>query len=599
MPKLTIRSVLSTLPRPERVKLLLLAFARVLSNGFDILGLAGIAILASSFASLASGTQNAASVTVPILGQVVLTEQQAVLIALGIVLLFVSKSIFAIWLGLLTNMTLAKLETIFATILTKQFFANESESDSSLTDTVSRFQNNILMATPHIQTFLNSTISLLTELSFLIVMLIVFLLVNPIVALALLFYMSLVIFFLSQIVNFRVRRNSRITLEGNEFAINSSKELFGIKREVAAAGLTSAWVSKIIDAKSKAANSSALSGVLATLPRYVIETSLILGIFAFLGGVVLFSDLPSQAVTIGIFLAGGLRLVASILPIQGALHHMIGSSTSAHYAFERILEAQQLQVVDKPKKIQMPIHESLILKNVSYSFPKSSDKVLDAIGFEIQKNTKVAIVGPSGAGKTTTFEIAAGFRSPSSGTAEIGGVPTNDVLTNFPGFIGIVPQRPHLLTGALAENISLIAKENTDYSRVAECLQLAGLGHLVNSDSFGLDKQVTPDFGEFSGGEIQRLGLARALYRDPKILFLDEATSALDAETESKVNQTLDKLRGNMTIVLIAHRLSTVMNADNIIYLDKGRVVAQGTFQELKAKVPDFAKAVELMDLRD
>jgi ABC-type multidrug transport system fused ATPase/permease subunit len=121
----------------------------------------------------------------------------------------------------------------------------------------------------------------------------------------------------------------------------------------------------------------------------------------------------------------------------------------------------------------------------------------------------------------------------------------------------------------------------------------------VTSKSFGLDKQVTPDFGEFSGGEIQRLGLARALYRDPKILFLDEATSALDAETESKVNQTLDKLRGNMTIVLIAHRLSTVMNADNIIYLDKGRIVAQGTFQELKAKVPDFAKAVELMDLRD
>lgn len=600
MPKLTIRSVLSTLPRPERAKLLLLAFARVLANGFDILGLAGIAILASSFASLASGTQNAASVTVPILGQVVLTEQQAVLIALGIVLLFFSKSIFAIWLGLLTNLTLAKLEAYFVTILTSKFFETEAESGSTVNDTVSRFQNNILMATSHIQTYLNSIISLLTESSFLVVMLTVFLLVNPIVALALFVYMSIVIYLLSKVVNFRVRRNSRMGFEGNEQALNSSRELFGVKREVQAAGETSGWLERIIDGKRRAANSSAINGVLAGLPRYVIETSLIVGIFAFLGGVVLFSDLSSQAVTIGIFLAGGLRLVSSILPIQSAIQHMIGSATVAQHAFQRIIESQQ----DKPAlksetNSTRPESGTLKFDSVDYSFAGSTENVLSEISFHVSANSKVAIVGPSGAGKTTTFEIAAGFRSPSSGTAEIGGVPTNDVLTHFPGFIGIVPQRPHLLTGSLAENISLIAKENTDYSRVAECLELAGLGHLVNSDSFGLDKQVTPDFGEFSGGEIQRLGLARALYRDPKILFLDEATSALDAETESKVNQTLDKLRGNMTIVLIAHRLSTVMNADNIIYLDKGRVVAQGTFQELKAKVPDFAKAVELMDLRD
>jgi ATP-binding cassette subfamily C protein len=582
------------------VKLVLLAVARIFANGFDILGLAGIAILASSFASLASGTQNAAAVTVPVLGQIVLTEQQAVLIALGIVLLFISKSVFAIWLGLLTNLTLARLEAHFVTILTGKFFSTEAESGSTVNDTVSRFQNNILMATSHIQTYLNSIISLLTESSFLVVMLAVFLIVNPIVAVALFVYMSIVIFILSKVVNFRVRRNSQMGFEGNEVALNSSRELFGVKREVQAAGEISGWIARIIDGKRRAANSSAINGVLAGLPRYVIETSLIVGIFAFLGGVVLFSDLSSQAVTIGIFLAGGLRLVSSILPIQSAIQHMIGSATVAQHAFERILEVQKTPPVERTRSsAPRPQSGSLRFEGVSYSFPNSSEPILQNISFDILPNSKVAIVGPSGAGKTTTFEIAAGFKLPSSGTAEIGGVPTSDVLVNFPGLIGIVPQRPHLLTGTLAENISLVGVDRTDTSRVAECLKLSGLGHLVTSESFGLDKKVTPDFGEFSGGEIQRLGLARALYRDPKILFLDEATSALDAETESKVNQTLDKLRGNMTIVLIAHRLSTVMNADNIIYLDKGKVVAQGTFQELKAKVPDFAKAVELMDLRD
>jgi ATP-binding cassette subfamily C protein len=104
-------------------------------------------------------------------------------------------------------------------------------------------------------------------------------------------------------------------------------------------------------------------------------------------------------------------------------------------------------------------------------------------------------------------------------------------------------------------------------------------------------------FRQTSGGEIQRLGIARALYRDPGILFLDEATSALDAETEAQISKVQDSLRGKMTVVLIAHRLSTVMNSDKIIYLDKGRVVARGTFSELQNKVPDFAKAVELMGI--
>jgi ABC-type multidrug transport system fused ATPase/permease subunit len=111
--------------------------------------------------------------------------------------------------------------------------------------------------------------------------------------------------------------------------------------------------------------------------------------------------------------------------------------------------------------------------------------------------------------------------------------------------------------------------------------------------------QVHPDSGQLSGGEIQRLGLARALYRNPGILFLDEATSALDAETESEINKVLDELRGRMTIVLIAHRLSTVKNADKIIYLDGGRVIAEGTFSELQKKVPDFKNAVKLMGLED
>jgi ABC-type multidrug transport system fused ATPase/permease subunit len=221
--------------------------------------------------------------------------------------------------------------------------------------------------------------------------------------------------------------------------------------------------------------------------------------------------------------------------------------------------------------------------------------VLENISISVEPGQKVALVGPSGAGKSTCFELATGFRIPQAGEVRLGGETARHLLEGGDGVIGIVPQRPHLVSGTLSENVSLVDALQTNNIQVMHCLKMAGLNHMSNPDFIEL--QIRPDSGQLSGGEIQRVGLARALYRNPGILFLDEATSALDAQTEAEVNGILDRLRGQMTIVLIAHRLSTVKTADKIIYLDKGQVVAEGTFKELQKKVPDFEKAVKLMEL--
>jgi ABC-type multidrug transport system fused ATPase/permease subunit len=236
----------------------------------------------------------------------------------------------------------------------------------------------------------------------------------------------------------------------------------------------------------------------------------------------------------------------------------------------------------------------LELKNVSFSYGIGQPALRD-ISFTVEPGQKVAIVGPSGAGKTTCFELASGFLDPDHGEVLLDGTSAVETLKHRSGVIGIVAQRPHLVAGTLAENISLERADKTDISHVAECLQVAGLGHM--SSVADLEKMVEPDAGELSGGEIQRVGLARALYRRPRIIFLDEATSALDAQTEAGVNAALEKLRGKMTILLIAHRLSTVISADKIIYLDKGEIVAEGTFAELQKLVPDFEESVRLMNL--
>ena len=371
-----------------------------------------------------------------------------------------------------------------------------------------------------------------------------------------------------------------------------------LRREAISSGVSEGWIGKFANGREQAAKGTALIYTLNSLPRYVIETSLILGIFGFLAGIVVFSDLPSQAVTIGVFLAGGLRLVASLLPLQAAINSLNDGANRGQDAFEVLLRVNDESFLERVTILNPASAIDLKITDVHFSYP-SELELLSGVNLRVEAATKTAIVGPSGAGKTTVFELSTGFLEPNSGSVTLGGHKPRDLFVNCPGVVGIVPQRPHLVTGTLAENVSLADHSATDLVKAIECLEIAGLGGLISSGPDSLSDEVSPDAGQLSGGEIQRLGIARALYRDPKILFLDEATSALDAETEALVTGVLDSLKGQMTIVLIAHRLSTVMNADQIIYMDKGRVLGQGTFAELKATVPKFAKAIKLMDLAE
>ncbi len=593
---MSLRSLGAVLPKPAARKIYLFAVARVLANLLDIIGLAGIALLATSFGAFASGGGSIAPLELPIVGTWAMTEVQAVLIAMSIAFTFVVKSAFSIWLNLRTALFVAGVEAKFSNLLAKDYFLGGSEGESGFGDSLSEFQNISTYSAAALTNFINARISMIAEISLLVAMVISFMFVNPIATVAMFLYLSAVLFALSRVVTQRIKRNGQIQLLGSEIALQSSRDLFGIRREARASGVAGSWIDKFTDGRARWSGSSAVIYTLSSLPRYVIETSLILGIFAFLAGIVVFSDLPSQAVTIGVFMAGGLRLVASLLPLQAALNAMIDGANRGQPALDR-LKVIASRTEDSGRGLIEVTHGKplgLKLDGVTFGFSKDLPVIQD-ISFDIKPGSKVAIVGPSGAGKTTCFEIATGFRLPNSGAALIDGQDPRLLLEYGQGAIGIVPQRPHLISGSLAENVSLASSSQTDLEKAAECLKLAGLHAYANPGA--LEMNVEPDAGQLSGGEIQRLGIARALYRDPGILFLDEATSALDAETEAQISKVLDSLRGKMTVVLIAHRLSTVMNSDKIIYLDKGRVVAEGTFSELQRKCPDFAKSVELMGI--
>ena len=598
MSKLNFRSVSRVIEKKDSVQLWLFAVARIASSALDFAALAGIGLLATIFTAVTSPTASG-SVEVPIVGEIAVSEATAVLIAMGTLLAFGFKSLFTVLINLRTALLLAKIEGDLTEKLTKEFFRPASRMAASMRSNVSAYQTDVMVSTGAISAFLNARLQAISESIFIVSMLSVFAAVNLIATIFTIIYVLIVIGVLNLLISKRLKRNSAKVASGSQKALEVSRDLFGVRREAIAFGRVDYFISRVVEGKRESSNASAINSAINLLPRYVVETALIAGIFLFVGSVVLFSDLQSQAVTIGVFLAGGLRLVTSILPLQSAYIAMVSSGETAKRAFANLVEILASPAdTTVPKKQDLDLNKAFLeFQGVTFSYSGAEITAIEDVSFTAKKGEKTAIVGPSGAGKSTIFELATGFVRPAHGFVQVYGQDPTSLVRSRPGILGVVPQRPHLISGTLAQNVSLDFEEAPEESRVRDCLEKAQLSHILAWDAAGLNMEISSDSGRLSGGEIQRLGIARALYRNPDFIFLDEATSALDAKTEDEVTQAIDALSESLGVILIAHRLSTVMNADKIIYLDKGKVVTQGTFAELKKQVPDFAKAVQLMDL--
>jgi len=598
MSKLNFRSVSRVIEKKDSVQLWLFAVARIASSALDFAALAGIGLLATIFTAVTSPTASG-SVEVPIVGEIAVSEATAVLIAMGTLLAFGFKSLFTVLINLRTALLLAKIEGDLTEKLTKEFFRPASRMAASMRSNVSAYQTDVMVSTGAISAFLNARLQAISESIFIVSMLSVFAAVNLIATIFTIIYVLIVIGVLNLLISKRLKRNSAKVASGSQKALEVSRDLFGVRREAIAFGRVDYFISRVVEGKRESSNASAINSAINLLPRYVVETALIAGIFLFVGSVVLFSDLQSQAVTIGVFLAGGLRLVTSILPLQSAYIAMVSSGETAKRAFANLVEILASPAdTTVPKKQDLDLNKAFLeFQGVTFSYSGAEITAIEDVSFTAKKGEKTAIVGPSGAGKSTIFELATGFVRPAHGFVQVYGQDPTSLVRSRPGILGVVPQRPHLISGSLAQNVSLDFEEAPEESRVRDCLEKAQLSHILAWDAAGLNMEISSDSGRLSGGEIQRLGIARALYRNPDFIFLDEATSALDAKTEDEVTQAIDALSESLGVILIAHRLSTVMNADKIIYLDKGKVVAQGAFAELKKQVPDFAKAVQLMDL--
>ena len=449
---------------------------------------------------------------------------------------------------------------------------------------------------------LATVVVLVSDISLLVVMAVGLFVIDPLTAIGTFIVFSLIAYFLYRFMNVRAGvlgvKNSELSIASNEKIV----EVFSSYRESVVRNRRDFYAREIGKLRFSLANVSAESAFMPYVSKYVIETAVVLG--ALLIGVAQFvlQDASHAVATLAIFLAAGTRIAPAVLRVQqGSLQirNGLGAAIPTLELMEMLGNAPMNENVDDRVDV---IHEGFVsdvyVTNTSLTYPNKTAPAIFDITLTIPAGASVAFVGPSGAGKTTIIDVLLGVLNPDTGSVLISGLPPLLAVAKWPGAVSYVPQDVVIATGTIRENVALgYPPEAATDELIMSALKVAHLDKFVADLPNGVDTQVGERGAKISGGQRQRLGIARAMFTRPHLLVLDEATSSLDAETEASISEAIHELRGSTTVVMIAHRLSTVRNADIVVYLSQGQIMAMGAFDEVRKTVPDFDRQAMLMGL--
>ena len=591
----------------ERSKWYFLTGLRALLSLLDLAGILAIGFVVTSTAIfLTSGSDPNRVVEFAGLEIPAVNAQTLPSVSAAVLVLFLSKALLSVILTKRAAFFVATIEARSAKAIAEIAFGGD------LGDIRKRSREEIMYAIQGgspaaFNSLLNAVNSLINEAMLFLVICVGFLFVDSWATLAAVLYFSLIVLVMQHFVGSLMTKAGQTAAESSVAANTAINDMLFVFRELLVLGKRDKYIDSIYRARLAAAESAANQHYLSGMPRYIIEAALLVGVGLFVLVQALAGDIVKSAATIGVFLSGGFRLTAALLPLQGALLTINSAIPSARTAHE-ILEVAKAKQLDDSKKLSSaagsrlqeiasfnsPI--GLELRNVSFSYPDADQPALRNVSFKVVAGSQVALMGPSGAGKSTIADLLCRVLLPDSGDIIRTQTPAEIGSTQGLGGVSYVPQRPGLVSGTILDNVALAESDKlVDRNRALEALQLANLADLVAGMPEGLDTSLGKLQDGLSGGQMQRLGLARALYTKPGLLVMDEATSALDAESEAEIQAALDSMRGKVTVVLIAHRLNTIQHADRVVLVEDGRVKDSGTFKELIARNPSVERVVDLM----
>ena len=331
------------------------------------------------------------------------------------------------------------------------------------------------------------------------------------------------------------------------------------------------------------------------ISKYVMELTVVIGGFFICLSQFYLHTAQHAIAVLTIFIAASTRIAPAVLRIQQASLSLKQNMGAASPTLELIINLNSTKHIYKPNFITPLIFPynsfspSVSLTKVSFSYEAKSEPAINNLTLSIEAGSTVSIVGRSGAGKTTLVDLILGIQKPQFGEIKVSGKEPEDAINSWPGAIAFVPQDVAIINGTILDNITLgypELKSSTD--DVQRAITISSLSNFIEGLPEGVNTYVGERGTRLSGGQRQRIGIARALVTRPKLIILDEATSSLDGVTESDISEAINNIKGNLTLIIVAHRLSTVINSDAIFYLDAGKLVATGTFEEVRRKVPNF-----------
>lgn len=617
---LTYRELVALLPAASRRFLRLFMSASVLLSVLDAVALGALALVVGP---LASGR----SLHVPVL-DVDLSGTALVLVLVGICALIVLKGALSVTTYYAATRRFANFEREIGNTLLAAYFA------APWTERLRRNSSDLVrVADVGVSNTMNGFVlpyvSLIGEASTFIVVLLVLFVAQPLTALSAITYLGLVGAFLYLWVSRRAVRAGRDNLTHSHAIARLLTETVAALKEVTLRN-KSGEISEVANSmRMKAAQARADIQFLTLLPRYVLEAALVVG-FLIVGGVGYLTGGPTQAATsIAVFALAGFRLLPSLQRFQNILSQCQATHPQARQIIDDIRafgvaadrtpghSGEPGASSPAPATSQTPsstVRSStassgppgeLRFRDVSFSYPGSvgddgvAAEAVSGLDLTIAPGSTVAFVGPSGAGKSTVVDLLLGLMPPTRGAVELDGIPLTRLDTSWRDRAGYVPQEVAVFDGTVGQNVALTWRDDYDRERVWRALGVAQLDRIVRDRAGGLDGRVGDRGLSLSGGQRQRLGIARALYNDPSILVMDEATSALDNVTEAAISDAIMAMRHQRTVILVAHRLSTVRHVDEIFFLDRGRLRARGTFDDLVRTVPDFAAQAALAGLTE
>jgi ABC-type bacteriocin/lantibiotic exporter with double-glycine peptidase domain len=582
-------------------------FVIILQISFGFLDLAGVAIVGVLGALAVSGVQgqlpgDRVSQVLDLLNLESLSLQnQVAVLGIAAAALLITKTVFSIVFARKIMFFLSRRGAIVSTklvskILGQNLLRVQERSNQETLYSVTTGVGGITLG------ILGTTINVISDISLLLVLSIGLFIVDPLIAILLTASFLVVGYLVYHLLHTRARRlgslSSSLSISSNEKIL----EVLGSYRESVVRNRRSFYANEIGRQRLALANTMAELSFMPNISKYVIEVTVVLGMLGIGASQFVMQDAGHAVGVLSVFLAASTRIAPAVLRVQQGAIQIKGSLGIAGSTLDLIeelsLEPETIKTIDELDRSHYGFIGSVKLENVNFKYSVDGPIIIQDLSFDIPMGDSVAIVGPSGAGKTTLVDVLLGVLEPSGGKVEISELSPQETISKWPGAISYVPQDVLITNGTIKENVSMgFPPESVSDEAIWEALSIAQLDTVVKEFEYGLNTLVGDRGARLSGGQRQRLGIARAMFTSPKLLVLDEATSSLDGQTESDLSDAIHNLKGKVTVVMIAHRLSSVRKVDTVIYLENGQLMASGTFNEVRDKVPSFNQQATLMGL--